>query len=56
VKTDATAAEEVLDRHARAIAEAMQRSAASRSNEMELREDVHALLIKAAEDLYGLDE
>jgi hypothetical protein len=55
VKPDATMAEAALDRHSRAVAEAMQQSAANRSNETELREDVHALIVEAAQDLYGLD-
>jgi hypothetical protein len=54
--TDASTAEEALGRHARALAEAMNRSAVSRSNETELREDVHALIVGAARELYELDD
>lgn len=46
---------EALERHAIAIAEALAASAQSRSNETELREDVHSLTTTAAEELFGLD-
>jgi hypothetical protein len=49
------AAEELLDRHARLLVEALRRSAERRANETELREDVHALIARAVEELYGLD-
>jgi hypothetical protein len=48
--------EDKLDEWARKLKEAFDRSASIRSNEQELREDVHGLVLQAASELYGLSD
>lgn len=45
-----------LDWWARKLADALAVSSGTRHNESELREDVHAVILDAARDLYGLSE
>jgi len=48
--------EATLDEWAEKLAEKLDRSVAIRTNEMELREDVHALVLEAASELFGLTD
>ncbi len=47
--------DEHLDQWARRLSDALDRSARTRGNEMELREDVHAVITDAARELYGFE-
>jgi len=53
--SNATTAGDALTNHARNLAEALRTSARTRSNEQELREDVHQIIVDAIGDLYGMD-